>query len=89
MIPSRAEVMSDDDYAISAIVFDNGSGWLKAGVAGRDTPSVLPAVVGRNRQHQRGTPLPMGQRECYVGEEAIAKSDFLELNYPIKRGIGE
>ena len=40
--------MADDDT--TALVFDNGSGQVKAGFAGDDAPrAVFPSVVGRAR----------------------------------------
>lgn len=51
--------MSDD---IVALVIDNGSGMVKAGVAGDDAPrSVFPSIVGRPR-HQ-AIMVGMGQKE--------------------------
>lgn len=29
----------------------------------------------------------MGDKECYIGEEAQAKKGVLKLNYPIEHGI--
>jgi actin-related protein len=42
----------EDSNRVRAIVIDAGSGWLRAGFAGEDLPSVVfPAIVGRPRMH--------------------------------------
>merc|ERR1719262_262160 len=70
------------------VVIDNGSGMVKAGFAGEETPRcVFPAIVGRpkNASVMQG----VTQKECYIGEEANQKRGILELNYPISAGIVE
>ncbi|KAM8989717.1 actin-like [Ara ararauna] len=71
---------------VPAVIFDNGSGLFKAGIAGDSGPrSVFTTIVGRSKV--KATMLGAGQKECYIGEEAQSKRGVLSLNYPIDHGI--
>eukprot|EP00747_Dinoflagellata_sp_TGD_P168347 gnl/TRDRNA2_/TRDRNA2_194525_c0_seq1.p1 gnl/TRDRNA2_/TRDRNA2_194525_c0~~gnl/TRDRNA2_/TRDRNA2_194525_c0_seq1.p1 ORF type:complete len:379 (-),score=99.22 gnl/TRDRNA2_/TRDRNA2_194525_c0_seq1:44-1180(-) len=74
------------DLEKPTVVIDNGSGHVKAGLAGLEAPSaVFPAVIGRPKH---GTAMPGSEkRDYFMGEEAIAKKGVLAISYPIEHGI--
>jgi len=85
MATTNQEQYDDDDY-ISGLVIDNGSGMVKAGFTGEDAPrSVFSSVVGRPK-YKAGM-IGMGDRDSYIGEEALAKKGILKIKYPIAHGI--
>lgn len=74
------------DIPSQTIVFDNGTSTLKVGYAGQDQPRfTIPMTVG--------TPKPGSQmvgiqnKEFFVGYEAIAKQNLLDMINPMDNGV--
>ena len=70
------------------IVIDNGSGMIKAGIAGEQAPrAVFPNIVGRlkHASDMHG----ICYKEEYIGDEAMQKKSILNLSCPISAGIVE
>ncbi len=67
----------------NAVIIDNGSGFIKAGFAGDDTPVVFPSVVGK-----RLKPVSAGQN-TYVGDQAqsMSRQGILTISHPLENGI--
>eukprot|EP01083_Nonionella_stella_P273982 929752_1 len=75
------------DEEPTPLVLDNGSGWMRAGFSGDDAPrAAFPMAVGRPR-HQ-GVMVGMGNKDVYVGDDALAKQGILAINYPVEHGMG-
>ncbi|KAF8176107.1 Actin, cytoplasmic [Mycena galopus ATCC 62051] len=75
------------DHDAIALVFDNGSATSRAGFAGEDMPScTFPSVIGRLR-HPGFLPAGYPEKDCYVGDEVLAKRGILSTRYPIIDGF--
>ena len=81
--------------AEQAVIIDNGSGFVKAGFAGDDTPRVVfPSLVGKRLNPVRPivgkplNPVSAGQN-TYVGDEAqvMSRRGILTISHPLENGI--
>ena len=70
------------------IVFDNGSGYLKAGLSNKETPSVtVPALIGRPMLRYAEKIEDFELKPLMIGDEVTPVRSLLELTYPMKEGI--
>ncbi|XP_074034671.1 actin-5 [Leptinotarsa decemlineata] len=69
-----------------ALVFDCGSGTIKAGFSGNDAPHVvIPTIIGYSGHEELGA--NMGQKISYIGNEAQSRRGELVIKHPIEHGI--
>lgn len=77
----------EEDYKMSnpAVVIDNGSGMIKAGLAGEEAPKAyFPSVIGFPRYEK----IPGSEdKDFHIGQDAINKRGVLNLEYPLESGI--
>ena len=70
------------------VVFDNGSGYLKAGLSNEETPKItMPALIGRPMLRFKEKLEDKVLKEIMIGDEVIPFRPLLELSYPMKEGI--
>lgn len=61
------------------VVIDNGSGMIKAGLAGTREPQfVYPNILGRTKGHKTATD---SELELCVGDQAQERRNFLSIRY--------
>ena len=70
------------------VVFDNGSGYLKAGLSDEEIPKItMPALIGRPMLRFKEKLEDIELKEIMIGDEVIPVRPLLELTYPMKEGI--
>jgi len=76
----------DTSLTLQPVVFDNGSGILKAGFAGAEQPKLLlPSYVGRPKHVPVMTGAVKG--DYFVGAKAESLRGLLKIKYPMEHGI--
>ncbi|CAI5759756.1 unnamed protein product [Candida verbasci] len=72
------------------IVIDNGSGIIKAGFAGEDTPKIQTSnIVGRPRYQKIMATAQTPDNNCFIGNSAQENRGLLKISYPIRHGVVE
>ena len=70
------------------IVFDNGSGYLKAGLSDIEIPTVtMPALIGRPMLRYAQKLEDIELKPIMIGDEVVPVRSLLELSYPMEEGI--
>ena len=70
------------------IVFDNGSGYLKAGLSNKEIPEItIPALIGRPMLRYAEKIEDVELKPLMIGDEVTPVRSLLELTYPMKEGI--
>jgi len=78
--------MATPSIDTTALVIDNGTGTIKAGIAGDDAPrSAFRTIVGKPKMP--GIMVGLDQKDVYIGDEAKEKKGVLKIECPIERGI--
>jgi actin, other eukaryote len=74
------------DFSTHAVVIDNGSNFIRAGISGEDAPRCcFRTVVGRSRMPS--VMIGLESKERYIGVEAMEKRGILNYQSPIQRGV--
>ncbi|WFD31734.1 centractin- actin- protein of the dynactin complex [Malassezia sp. CBS 17886] len=76
----------DDVLTNQPVVIDGGSGTMKAGFAGQDTPKCyFPNLVGRPKHRRAMAGAVDG--DCFVGRRAQELRGLLRIHYPMEHGV--
>jgi actin beta/gamma 1 len=76
----------EDESPTSNVIIDNGTGYCKVGLSCDEAPrSIFPSCVGYAK-YESGM-IYSGQKEFYIGHDAVYKKGVLKLNYPIEHGV--
>ena len=80
--------MTEQPEPEPVIVFDNGTGYLKAGLSTDEIPSVtMPALIGRPMLRYAEKLEDKELKPIMIGDEVVAVRSLLELSYPMREGI--
>ncbi|XP_012516427.1 PREDICTED: actin-related protein T1 [Propithecus coquereli] len=71
---------------VPAVIFDNGSGYCKAGLSGEVGPRhVIHCALGHPKANVPSK--RANHKKYFMGEEALYKYEALYLHYPVERGL--
>lgn len=77
-----------DNQGRKVVVCDNGTGFVKCGLAGSNFPEhIFPAIVGRPIIRSTQKVENQTIKDIMVGDEASEVRQMLELKYPMENGI--
>ena len=80
--------MAEEERKEPVIVFDNGSGYLKAGLSDVEIPSItMPALIGRPMLRYAEKLEDIELKLIMIGDEVVPVRSLLELTYPMREGI--
>lgn len=87
--PSRVTLapdMPESQTSFQTMIFDNGSSYLKAGMAGDGVPrTLIPNLIGRAKQTVKAT--TSDGQEVYLGFEAQDKASVMKIKCPLENGV--
>ena len=70
------------------IVFDNGTGYMKAGLSNKEAPMcTIPALIGRPMLRFKQKIENIELKPIMIGDEVTPVRSLLELTYPMEEGI--
>lgn len=75
-----------EETELAAIVIDNGTGMIKAGLAGEIAPrKCYPTLYAKSRF--QGLDIALDQCDYAIGDEAFSKRGVMDVSKPIEKGI--
>lgn len=76
----------DDEFAVTHIVIDNGTGYCKAGLSREEEPrSIFQTIVGYPSYEE--SLIGGDKKSFYIGDEVKEKFSALNFSSPIERGL--
>ena len=79
----KEENKNNEDFSFPPIIIDTGSSNIRAGLSGDEKPRVrIPTCIGYPNYENN-------KKKYIIGKEAEDNREFLNINFPIKRGIIE
>lgn len=91
---TEATSSAGDDLEGTAVVIDNGTGFIKIGTAGNSSPdAAIPNIVGRPMKGKLTKRKPKGEPDAepitLVGEKVLEQTGGIDITYAMEHGIIE